>query len=94
MKRLSIILAVVPMLFAACTQNTIPADPEFRVGRLQNGMTYYICHNELPEGCADFYIAHNVGALQEEDDQNGLAHIPARACRSSLQRTACASGTT
>ena len=73
MKRLSIILAAVPLLFAACNQNTIPADPEFRVGRLPNGMTYYICHNELPEGCADFYIAHNVGALQEEDDQNGLA---------------------
>ena len=53
----------------------IPADPGFRVGRLENGMTYYLCHNELPAGCADFYIAHNVGALQEEDNQNGLAHF-------------------
>ena len=53
----------------------IPADPDFRVGRLDNGMTYYLCHNENPVGCADFYIAHNVGALQEEDNQNGLAHF-------------------
>lgn len=53
----------------------IAPDPEFRVGRLDNGMTYYLCHNELPAGCADFYIAHNVGALQEEDNQDGLAHF-------------------
>lgn len=38
-------------------------------------MTYYLYHNENPAGCADFYIAHNVGALQEEDNQNGLAHF-------------------
>ena len=53
----------------------VAPDSEFRVGRLDNGMTYYLCHNELPAGCADFYIAHNVGALQEEDNQNGLAHF-------------------
>ena len=53
----------------------IAADPEFRVGRLGNGLTYYLAHNELPAGCADFYIAHHVGALQEEDNQNGLAHF-------------------
>lgn len=53
----------------------IPDDECFRKGTLPNGMTYYLCHNENPVGCADFYIAHNVGALQEEDNQNGLAHF-------------------
>ena len=38
-------------------------------------MTYYIRHNEKPKGQADFYILHNVGAIQEEDDQQGLAHF-------------------
>ena len=38
-------------------------------------MTYYLYHNENPPGCAEFYIAHHVGALQEEDNQNGLAHF-------------------
>ena len=53
----------------------IPQDSETIIGKLDNGMTYYIRHNEKPKGCADFYIVHNVGALQEEDNQNGLAHF-------------------
>ena len=53
----------------------LPLDPEVRVGVLENGMTYYIRHNEKPKGQASFYIYHDVGAIQEEDDQQGLAHF-------------------
>ncbi|MDE6046597.1 MAG: insulinase family protein, partial [Alistipes sp.] len=53
----------------------IPADEATRVGTLENGMTYYIRHNEKPKGQADFYILHDVGAIQENDDQQGLAHF-------------------
>ena len=53
----------------------IPADKEVRVGQLENGMTYYIRHNEKPKGQASFYIFHHVGAVQEEDSQQGLAHF-------------------
>lgn len=53
----------------------IPADTALRTGRLANGMTYYIRHNEKPKGQADFYILHNVGAIQESDSQQGLAHF-------------------
>ena len=53
----------------------IPADPELRKGTLANGMTYYIRHNEKPRGQADFYILHDVGAIQEDDNQQGLAHF-------------------
>ena len=67
-------LAALLFAFGASAQPIAP-DSEFRVGRLENGLTYYLAHNELPAGCADFYIAHNVGALQEEDNQNGLAHF-------------------
>ncbi len=52
-----------------------PVDPEVRIGRLDNGLTYYIRHNAKPAGMADFYIVHNVGAIQEEDSQTGLAHF-------------------
>ena len=68
---LTALLFAAPVVFA----QTIPDDPEFRTGKLANGMSYYLCHNEKPEGCAEFYIAHHVGALQEEDNQNGLAHF-------------------
>ncbi len=54
---------------------TLPVDGQIRTGKLDNGLTYYVRHNANPAGAADFYIVHNVGALQEEDNQNGLAHF-------------------
>ncbi len=53
----------------------MPEDPAVRKGTLENGMTYYIRHNEKPKNQADFYILHNVGAIQESDSQQGLAHF-------------------
>ena len=53
----------------------IPIDQAVRIGKLDNGLTYYIRHNNYPENRANFYIAQRVGAMQEEDDQNGLAHF-------------------
>ena len=52
----------------------LPIDPEVRYGKLENGLTYYIRHNEEPKNRCEFHIAQAVGAILEEDDQNGLAH--------------------
>lgn len=53
----------------------VPMDTSIRYGKLSNGLTYYIRHNEEPKQRAEFYIAQNVGAILEEDPQNGLAHF-------------------
>ncbi len=53
----------------------LPLDPKVRYGKLENGLTYYIQHNEEPKQRAEFHIAQNVGAILENDDQNGLAHF-------------------
>ncbi len=58
----------------------IPTDPNVRIGKLENGLTYYIRHNELPKNQADFYIAQKVGSILEEDDQRGLAHFLEHMC--------------
>ena len=58
----------------------IPTDPNVRIGKLENGLTYYIRHNELPENRADFYIAQKVGSILEEDNQRGLAHFLEHMC--------------
>ena len=58
----------------------LPNDPAVRVGHLENGLTYYIRHNEIPEGRAEFYLATNVGAIQETPDQDGLAHFLEHMC--------------
>jgi zinc protease len=56
-------------------QNMPPLDPKIKTGVLDNGMHYFIRSNSLPEKRGEFYIANNVGAIQENDDQNGLAHF-------------------
>ena len=53
----------------------IPVDPDVRIGKLDNGLTYYIRHNAWPEHRAEFYIAQRVGSIQEDDNQRGLAHF-------------------
>ena len=58
----------------------IPTDPNVRIGKLDNGLTYYIRHNELPKDRADFYIAQKVGSILEEDNQRGLAHFLEHMC--------------
>lgn len=50
-------------------------DENFIIGKLGNGLTYYIRKNENPKKSAEFFIAHNVGSLQEEENQRGLAHF-------------------
>lgn len=46
-------------------------DTAVHIGKLDNGMTYYIRHNEEPKERASLYIIQNVGALLENDSQNG-----------------------
>ena len=53
----------------------LPMDPAVLYGKLDNGMTYYIRANGEPKNRAEFYILHHVGAILEEDSQNGLAHF-------------------
>ena len=57
-----------------------PVDPSVRVGKLPNGLTYYIRHNNWPENRADFYIAQRVGSINEEESQRGLAHFLEHMC--------------
>lgn len=53
----------------------VPVDKDVRIGHLDNGLTYYIRHNNFPEHVASFYIAQKVGSINENDDQRGLAHL-------------------
>ena len=61
-------------------QTVLPVDPNVKIGKLENGLTYYIRHNDQPAQRAEFYLATNVGAYQEEDDQDGLAHFLEHMC--------------
>ncbi|MEG1581099.1 MAG: insulinase family protein, partial [Bacteroidaceae bacterium] len=66
----------IPSMSAAA----LPLDTAVRIGHLDNGLTYYIRHNEYPKDRVDFYIAQKVGSIQEEENQRGLAHFLEHMC--------------
>lgn len=63
------------MTFAQQQMPSIPVDKNVRVGKLENGLTYYIRKNTTTEKRADFFIAQKVGSILEEPQQRGLAHF-------------------
>ncbi len=79
MKKTFTFLIIVVVSISAFAQGnadkTVPVDPDYRIGKLENGLTYYIRHNTEPAGRASYYIIQNVGAILEKDNQNGLAHF-------------------
>ena len=79
MLKMKTLVATLLMVFAvnltAQQMQPLPLDPKIRYGKLDNGLTYYIRHNQEPKQRAEFHIAQNVGAILENDDQDGLAHF-------------------
>ncbi len=53
----------------------IKADPNVTIGKLDNGLTYYIRRNTYPKDRVEFRLAVNAGSNQENDNQQGLAHF-------------------
>lgn len=86
MKRMSFMTGLVLaflMILPTVGYSQVPVltpDENVRIGKLPNGLTYYIRHNDYPKGQADFYIAQKVGSMQEEDNQRGLAHFLEHMC--------------
>lgn len=67
-------------MMSAQDKTPIPVDQRVRIGKLANGMTYYVAYNAYPKGQAEFYIAQKVGSILEEDHQRGLAHFLEHMC--------------
>ncbi len=78
-KSFAVLLLMLVALSAKVTQAQqmppIPIDEAVLIGKLDNGLTYYIRHNDYPEHKVNFYIVQRVGTMQEDDNQQGLAHF-------------------
>jgi zinc protease len=55
-------------------------DKRVKIGKLSNGMTYYICKNAKPAKRVELRLAVNAGAVQEDDNQLGMAHLVEHMC--------------
>ena len=91
MKKIFIfIAAALASLSLSAQQNPmlqpLPNDPAVKVGKLENGLTYYIRKNSLPEHRAEFYLATKAGGIFETPDQDGLAHFLEHMCFNGTER--------
>lgn len=77
----STLFAAFALCFAGATlcaqdlSQKLPIDSAVKTGKLSNGLTYYIRHNEKPEKKAEMRLVVNAGSILEDADQQGLAHF-------------------
>jgi zinc protease len=58
----------------------ISPDPDIKIGKLDNGLAYYIKQNKKPEERMELRLAINAGSICETDGQQGLAHFCEHMC--------------
>ena len=75
MKRFLSFLLILASLTLTAREKPLPQRDSLRVGRLKNGLTYYILPNRYPEGEAVYRLFVKAGSLYEEERQRGLAHF-------------------
>ncbi|MFA5781992.1 MAG: insulinase family protein [Bacteroidales bacterium] len=61
-------------------KDTLPVDPNVVIGKLDNGLTYYIRKNKKPENRVELRLAVNAGSVLENKSQQGLAHFTEHMC--------------
>lgn len=61
-------------------KDTLPNDPNVIIGKLDNGLTYYIRKNAKPEKRVELRLAVNAGSVLESKNQLGLAHFTEHMC--------------
>jgi zinc protease len=59
----------------APSTNLLPVDPYVTVGKLPNGLTYYIRSNSQPAGKAQLLLVNKAGSVIETDAQRGMANF-------------------
>lgn len=91
-KRLISLLGAVMFLMSGLLAQNInlkqplPVDPDVKIGRLDNGLIYYIRYNKMPEKRVDMRLVVNAGSILENDDQQGLAHFVEHMCFNGTKR--------
>ena len=59
----------------AADPTPLPADPAVRVGTLDNGLAYYVRHNDKPEATLSVRLVVNAGSVNEPEPGRGAAHF-------------------
>src|SRR5262247_3838064 len=72
---LVVLLTVTGLAASQALTEQIPVDAQITIGKLPNGLQYYVRANKKPEKRAELRLAVKAGSVLEDDDQQGLAHF-------------------
>lgn len=82
MKKIAFTLTLVLYFFSvlllaqtSITEQTLPVDSKVRIGKFDNGFSYYIRENSKPENRLEMRLVVNAGSILETESQLGLAHF-------------------
>jgi zinc protease len=84
-KRILGLMVLIPVIWGMLSAQVkndqeLPVDENVRIGKLQNGLTYYIRKNSKPENRIEMKLVVKAGSVLEDDDQQGLAHFIEHMC--------------
>jgi zinc protease len=71
----SLLLVLSFSVAAQTLTDPLPVNPLLKVGKLDNGLTYYIQKNTKPEKRVELRLVVKAGSILEDEDQQGLAHF-------------------
>jgi zinc protease len=74
-KRVLLIFLAFAVSFSYAQDTKLTIDPTVKIGKLANGLTYYIKNNKKPEKKVELRLVVNAGSILEDEDQQGLAHM-------------------
>jgi zinc protease len=86
MQRIKVLLVCLLTVSQLTAQNkmvadkVLPVSPYVKIGKLSNGLTYYIRKNQEPKNRAELRLVVNAGSTLESDKQVGLAHFVEHMC--------------
>jgi zinc protease len=69
------LLSVIQVRGQEILDQPIPVDSNLIIGKLDNGLTYYIRKNRKPENRVEMRLVVKAGSVLEDEDQQGLAHF-------------------
>src|SRR5262249_10476524 len=74
---LAVLLAIASFAAAQVLSldQALPVEKEITIGKLPNGLQYYVRANKRPEKRAELRLVVQTGSVLEDDDQQGLAHF-------------------
>ncbi|MCX6153613.1 MAG: insulinase family protein [Candidatus Kapabacteria bacterium] len=73
-------LSAQPQINVTDLNALLPIDKDVKIGKLNNGLKYYIRKNLKPEKRAELRLAVKTGSVMEDDNQRGLAHLIEHMC--------------